>query len=235
MDLDVYYTLGRQRRDRIENLMAVRREHLERFAAAFVKQVGETAAASYQLEERTEHHEGGMTVTWEFVKIPMTNAIQEVIDKMAEVDRTIAQIGTEAIAEQAAKVFEALPGVTAIAWQQYTPSFNDGDPCVFSRTDVSISRKMVTANEDGDILDADGEIIDDLDDTESFRDTWSTAYDLHPNDDTARKAEQERLNEALAPITAIPDEIMLRLFGDGQQIVVFRGGIVKVSDYDCDY
>jgi hypothetical protein len=29
-------------------------------------------------------------------------------------------------------VFNAHPVITSISWRQYTPSYNDGDPCVFS-------------------------------------------------------------------------------------------------------
>jgi hypothetical protein len=45
-----------------------------------------------------------------------------------------AQMKIEAEAmlkEEAIKIFEKYPQLESIAWQQYTPYFNDGDPCRF--------------------------------------------------------------------------------------------------------
>lgn len=33
--------------------------------------------------------------------------------------------------EEAIKIFDRFPQLESIAWQQYTPYFNDGDPCTF--------------------------------------------------------------------------------------------------------
>lgn len=40
----------------------------------------------------------------------------------------------------------AVEGVEAVRWRQYTPYFNDGDPCVFSAHGVSV--KLIDAPED---------------------------------------------------------------------------------------
>lgn len=230
--LDVYHTLGRTLRDRIEAIMITRREHLERYAAAFVKQVGSARAARYQLQERTEHHEGGMTTTWEFVRIHMTSAIQNVIDAIADLDKQIEAIGVDAIKPVAMQVFEAIPSATAIGWTQYTPYFNDGDACVFEVNGPDICTKMISVNDDDEVITEDGEELEYLD--EYFSGTFSIAYDKFPNDDVRRKALRSELDTAFQPIAGIPDEIMRRVFGDGVRVIIFRNGIVKVDEYDHD-
>lgn len=230
--LEAHFTLDRKLRERIESVMATRRDHLERFAAAFVKQVGSARAAQHRLTERTEHHEGGMTTTWEFVKIPMTSAIQNVIDAIADLDKQIEAIGVEAILPVAEQVFSAIPSATAIGWTQYTPYFNDGDACVFGVNGPDICTKMISVNDDGDVITEDGEELSYLDDY--FDGTFSLAYDKFPNDDVQRKAMQAELDAAFQPIAGIPDRIMRRVFGDGVRVIIFRNGIVKVDEYDHD-
>jgi len=230
--LEAHFTLDRKLRDRIESVMATRRDHLERFAAAFVKQVGSARAAQYRLTERTEHHEGGMTVTWEFERIHMTSAIQDVIDAIANLDKQIEAIGVDAIKPVADQVFAAIPSATAIGWTQYTPYFNDGEACVFGVNGPDICTKMISVNDDGEVITEEGEALDYLDDY--FDGTFSLAYDKFPNDDVQRKAMQAELDDAFAPMAGIPDEIMRRVFGDGVRVIIFRNGTVKVDEYDHD-
>lgn len=65
----------------------------------------------------------------------MTLTLEEVEAKIAEyteLRRKLAKEGgTAAISTLFAPLWE-FPGVTAAAWRQYTPYFNDGDPCTFS-------------------------------------------------------------------------------------------------------
>ena len=47
--------------------------------------------------------------------------------------------GTKLIREAFKEFFDVNPGITAVIWSQYTPYFNDGEPCVFRRQDPSFT------------------------------------------------------------------------------------------------
>lgn len=59
----------------------------------------------------------------------------------------------------------AVPGVRGLVWEQYTPYFNDGDPCEFSLGEVRV------------ILEGDGD-EDGCDENREYSTGWST-WDLH--------------------------------------------------------
>lgn len=58
--------------------------------------------------------------------------LQELVDMQAEFEKKIAASGEDAIKLECKKFFDDHPEILAIRWTQYTPTFNDGDPCVFS-------------------------------------------------------------------------------------------------------
>jgi hypothetical protein len=62
---------------------------------------------------------------------------------------TVPQIGP---AEFLAEIDRALaaPGVTGLVWEQYTPFFNDGDPCEFSLGEVRVLLDGVDENTEDD-------------------------------------------------------------------------------------
>lgn len=63
----------------------------------------------------------------------------------------VPQVGPEEFLAQVDSLLE-LPGVSGLVWEQYAPSFNDGDPCVFSIHEVRV-------------------LIDGLDPEEDYEDT----------------------------------------------------------------
>src|SRR5262245_41017142 len=69
--------------------------------------------------------------------------------KMEEMKKEMAQAGKEALAVEFKRLFEEWPEAQAIRWTQYTPYFNDGEPCVFSVNDAYVK----TGSEDGDYED----------------------------------------------------------------------------------
>ncbi len=51
--------------------------------------------------------------------------------------------GTEAVKSVLRAFFAANPEAEALVWRQYTPYFNDGDPCTFRMGDVYVKIKGV--------------------------------------------------------------------------------------------
>jgi hypothetical protein len=66
--------------------------------------------------------------------------LQSRFDALIEEQRALkAKFQTEAQAmfkETMKEFFDKNPGITALKWTQYTPYFNDGDPCEFCVNDV---------------------------------------------------------------------------------------------------
>lgn len=88
------------------------------------------------------------------------NIVVMMNERNQEIEKIKLKYMTEMQAEfnNAAKAFfEACPGVQAIAWTQYTPYFNDGDPCVFSVGELY----FVVAGFDADNLPTPYEFEDD--------------------------------------------------------------------------
>ena len=57
--------------------------------------------------------------------------IQEAANVVAEKTKEMRGVLSDAVVEAFAPVFEKYPEADSFAWKQYTPSFNDGDPCEF--------------------------------------------------------------------------------------------------------
>lgn len=65
------------------------------------------------------------------------------------------------------EVFAAHPEITAIRWAQYAPSFNDGDPCVFSVHEWYAKigdTKEGGDNDDGFLLSYESEKVEEAED-----------------------------------------------------------------------
>lgn len=59
--------------------------------------------------------------------------VQEMVAARQAYDKLMAEKGSALIKRIIARMFEVGGGVIhTIAWDQYAPGFNDGDPCVFS-------------------------------------------------------------------------------------------------------
>lgn len=71
--------------------------------------------------------------------------------EIAKADRRVEQWPDELLEEAFVKAFE-LPELIAVRWRQYTPYFNDGDPCVFHAYGVGF-RLADTDEEAGDYED----------------------------------------------------------------------------------
>lgn len=121
----------------------------------------------------------------------------------------------------------AFPEVEAVRWSQYTPSFNDGDPCVFSTGQFYV--KLVGVEEGGE--NEDGYF------TEYCIDRHFTKVD--GVEYTWRDNRQHPIAKALdAAFDYNPVKAYLHAleeaFSDPAEIVATRDGF-HVEDYDCGY
>lgn len=76
---------------------------------------------------------------------------------------TYVNCGMELLKHTLKEFFEKNPRVVAVNWVQYTPTFNDGDPCEFSAgfrgfVDVNPSKEEKDSDE---VVFADTDVLDD--------------------------------------------------------------------------
>lgn len=130
--------------------------------------------------------------------------------------------------------------IVEFGWRQYTPYFNDGEPCTFGAHGV-----WVRTTSDPKSGDEDGEEIEDGLDVEYGHPSlgeieWDWTGDAIPRERVFKSYEgpdQERLMRCLALNDAIGggsfDGVLIEAFGDHANVKVSRTGIT-VEFYEHD-
>lgn len=134
--------------------------------------------------------------------------------------------------------------IHSFGWNQYTPYFNDGEPCVFRVGETWFKTIHDVKSDDGDEDDYEG------------RDKYSVTYSTHPtlgrrDYDWNNTRDGQRLKEwksyegsheqtwmnchalAEAVDSEAFDDVLLEAFGDHADIEITRDGI-KVDTYEHD-
>jgi hypothetical protein len=133
------------------------------------------------------------------------STIAELKASMEAARAQIKEHGQAAFKAELATFFNDNPDVEALRWTQYTPYFNDGEPCVFGASDLTIKR-VGSAGDEGD--DEDGFEHASWGDKKHKNacDWWKGAND---------------------------DDVLLASFGDHVQVTATRDGI-SVDEYSHD-
>jgi hypothetical protein len=108
--------------------------------------------------------------------------------------------------------------IIGVRWTQYTPYFNDGDPCEFWVNEV-YCKTSKNDEDDGDYEDG-------------FISSYSVKY-IEGLEVSEQEKLAKQINEAGELISSIPESVLQNTFGDGYQITVTADGI-DVDDYDHD-
>lgn len=123
------------------------------------------------------------------------------------------------------------PTLVGLTWRQYTPGFNDGDPCVFTLTDVEFLPLSVCAKEEVDLEDADA--IEDMFDEEEAYTLWSLKNSVEEKEFVIPKETLEAA-EQISDMISEASDILEEVFGNGAKITVTKHGL-KNDEYDCGY
>lgn len=99
--------------------------------------------------------------------------------------------------------FSANPKVYGITWHQYTPHFNDGDPCYFG-----VDEMYVIDTEEGLEEAKEG----------------ARPYDFVSSYEMSKKPDMQSVVDFLQALDKMPLEVMEGMFGDGVQVVAHRDG-----------
>ena len=136
--------------------------------------------------------------------------ISELSDEMNKIKKEIRKNGRSLITEAFKDFFDSYHEVAQVKWYQYTPSFNDGDPCTFRVNDFN----FIT--------------VEDLD----SEDYDSSTY-LHESSEISDKVMSKAINKDLQKIYKLLDanDMLELMLGDNLEVTVSRQGI-DTEDYD---
>jgi len=123
-----------------------------------------------------------------------------------------------AFVKESMDLFNRYPDMRNFSWEQYTPYFNDGEPCEFGVYEYSV--RVNGEDEYG--------------------------YESHRTVTVLHEGEEPRLETIKAPkefkdackdvkdlITSVDRELMQMTYGDGYEITVHRNG--KITTSECDH
>lgn len=144
--------------------------------------------------------------------------------KVQEAAKKELQKKGEAMLKDAFKtLFEKHPKILSFSWTQYTPGFNDGEPCEFN-----VCAYFKTQREESP---EEGEIESQEDEDENYSDEG--VFIAH---DTTEK-EENAIDKSMSELTGIlgdMEDALECIFGNGVKIIVTPKKI-KVEDYDCGF
>lgn len=151
---------------------------------------------------------------------------KELQEKMKQMQVSFTDASKKIFSQEAKHLFERHPVLVGFGWTQYTPYFNDGDVCNFSRNGLSI---QFTSSKETLKYD-----LCELDYYESSAFTrWDSSLRKSiplEGDFTAEKAAGSEVTKFMAAFT---DEQLEGMFGDHVQVIVTRDG-VEVEEYNHD-
>lgn len=71
-------------------------------------------------------------------KDPMFQALQELTDETERLQKKIEERGKAVFLQATQDLLDKFPQIRALHWTQYTPYFNDGDPCYFRVNSLNV-------------------------------------------------------------------------------------------------
>ena len=137
----------------------------------------------------------------------MTNPLERIRAAREVIEQVQAELvkdGRASMRELFRTVFDAHPEIAAFRWRQYTPYFNDGEPCRFGRYEVEA---QLANSED-----------------ESFSEDWSYKDPRHA-------IVKPGLTKFEGVLTALGKELCEQIFGDPARVTVTRDGI-EIEEFD---
>jgi hypothetical protein len=174
------------------------------------------------------------------------------LDKKADLEKQIKEEAKEVFANSAKEIFEKYGDkVGCFKWSQYTPYFNDGEPCEFGKHDVWIFTPKDMKNGDMRYEEGSAEFYGGYGETDTLSKTLYRHDRGHvTSGHWLSKEKLESEYEAFEnpnfdpeygePYTAIHDlcdlideDTALALFGDHVEVIVTADG-VSVEEYDHD-
>lgn len=145
---------------------------------------------------------------------------QELLQRMMEIQEEMKTQARAAFQEGVQEFFANNPEVRFFSWTQYTPYFNDGDPCEFS---VHRDADAIRVGWQGSVEEEEGYIPSHSD----GKDYWDF--------EESEWAEKQPIYEQVSGLLyAISEDDMKSLFGDHVEVVVTPDQMIVEGGYSHD-
>lgn len=178
----------------------------------------------------------------------MSEDIKDVVAEFEEISKTFRETIQEKLKVAFSKFFAEYPEFRSIEWNQYTPYFNDGEPCEFRVCDFwySMQKEFYTEDDWSAIEDFDDYSAGELEDYQVLRaptdyerkTSWYADF-VAAYDELSEEEKQNRLRlsnaweQMSSAMATIPDEVFLATFENHSSIRVTKDGIT-ITEYDHD-
>jgi len=130
-------------------------------------------------------------------------------------DTKLSEEGEDAVKELFKELFDKHPQLVSVTWQQYTPYFNDGDPCYFR---VGEFETNFDTDEDDEEEDDEEEVVEE----EAAEEVVEESIDY------------DAINESVNELESLlPEDVLEYVFGDHVTITATREGF-DITEYDHD-
>lgn len=157
--------------------------------------------------------------------------------KELEIAQKAIKSNTEKTVGLLKNLIDETPEVLAIRWSQYTPGFNDGDPCEFSVNDLEVkfNPEHLPVNTEKTYNDRDEEDEDDGFVAEPYlKDFFEHQTDVITFEEVSRIEKKTELFYKIHQALAVASGALEAAFGNNTQITVTKDGI-ETEDYECGY
>lgn len=138
--------------------------------------------------------------------------LKQAMEKVQEARKQATEQAKATLGPALQQFLKDNPEVKSIVWTQYTPYFNDGDPCVFGISEVYFLKTEIEEFDYNEIVEGDE------------GNTISTYRNETPIGKACKELAQ-MLNDA--------EEVLEEVFGDHVRVIVTSKG-VDVQDYEHD-
>lgn len=150
----------------------------------------------------------------------LVTPVNRLKEKYDEVLEEVSKSAQKVIAAEVKSLLHSVPELESIVWRQYTPGFNDGDPCVFEvhslnfvfKCDIKLHERGYDAGEEVDIYSSEIEIS-----------AIQKSGESKPVDGQA-------ILDFMQSFGLISHDLLLNAFGDGHEIKVTRSGF-DITEY----
>jgi hypothetical protein len=154
----------------------------------------------------------------------MTTSIDAFIAEFAEIQAQFQRDAQVKLKELFNEFWEKNPGIKTVFWTQYSPYFNDGDPCTFSVSDALFTNAEGEDLNDINYEDYEGE-KEDIWVEYSFDPRWCKVV---PEEAGIDVESCDHLRKLLC--SSVMESTMEAMFGPDNKVYATRQGF-KVEDY----